>query len=67
MQTLRRALAQHPVSVASKQTVVNLIGKPLDATVYSALRKCLNYAVAPIVLPLEDILTGGEGYQDTAC
>ena len=40
--------------------LVKLSGKPLDDTVYSALRKGLNYAVAPTVLPIEDILTGAE-------
>ena len=36
---------------ASTEMVVNLRGKPLDDTVYSALQKSLNYAVAPTVLP----------------
>jgi hypothetical protein len=43
--------------MASGETVVNLSGKPLDDAVYSALRKGLNYAVAPTVLPIEDIVT----------
>jgi hypothetical protein len=43
--------------------VVNLSGNPLDEAVYSALRKGLNYAVAPTVLPTEDILTGVEAIK----
>lgn len=43
---------------ASKEPVVNLSGKLLDHAMYSALCKCLNYGVAPAVLPIEDILSG---------
>jgi hypothetical protein len=37
---------------------VNMSGKPPDEDVYSTLQKGLNHAVAPTVLPIEDIVTG---------
>jgi hypothetical protein len=54
---LRPHKTQHSVPSASKETVVNLRGKPLDDAVYSALLKRLKYAAAPTVLHIEDILT----------
>ena len=57
---LRLHKTQHSVPPASKETVVNLSSNPLDDAVYSALWKGLNYAVAPTVFSIKDILTGVE-------
>jgi hypothetical protein len=40
--------------------VVNLNDVPLEDAAYSTLGTGLNYAVAPVVLPIEDILSGME-------
>ena len=50
---------------ASKEMVVNLCGKPLDDALYSVLWTGLNYAVAPTVLPIQDILSGVEKAMKT--
>jgi hypothetical protein len=53
--------AQHSNPLAdNKKTVVKLNDVPLEDSAYSALRKSMNYAVAPAVLPIDDILSGVE-------
>jgi hypothetical protein len=44
----------------NRKTVVNLSYVPLEDAAYSTLGKGLNYAVAPVVLPIEDLLSGVE-------
>jgi hypothetical protein len=44
----------------TRRHMVNLSDVLLEDTAYSALGKGLNYAVAPAVLPIEDILSGVE-------
>jgi hypothetical protein len=52
---------QHPaLPPDNKKTVINLSEVPLEEADGSALSKGLNYAVAPAVLPVEDILCGVE-------
>jgi hypothetical protein len=51
---------QHPTTKTSKETVINLSGRTLDDRVSSLLQKCLNYAVTPRTIPIEDILAGFE-------
>lgn len=51
--------AQYPATQADiKKTVINLSSVPLEDTEYLALR--LNYEVALVVLPIEDIITSVE-------
>jgi hypothetical protein len=51
---------QHPTTITSKQTVINLSDQTLDDGVASLLQKGLNYAVTPRTIPIEDILAGIE-------
>jgi hypothetical protein len=51
---------QHPVTTTPKDTVINLSDQKLDDGVLSLLQKGLNYAVAPRVTPIEEILVGVE-------
>ncbi|PNF32618.1 hypothetical protein B7P43_G17953 [Cryptotermes secundus] len=44
----------------NRKTVANLSGVPLEEAPYSALRKGLNFAVAPGSIPVQDILCGVE-------
>jgi hypothetical protein len=46
--------------VVQEKTVINLSKILLEEAARSALSKGLNYAVAPGVLPVEDILCGVE-------
>ena len=56
----RLTKTQHPATTAPKETVINLTDQKLDDGVFSLLQKGLNYAVAPRVTPIEEILAGVE-------
>jgi hypothetical protein len=51
---------QHPTTKTSKETIINLSGRPLDDGMPSLLQKGVNYAVTPCTTPTEDILAGVE-------
>jgi hypothetical protein len=49
----------------NRKTVVTMSDVPLEEAAYVALGKGLNYAVAPVVLPIEDLLIGVEKAVDS--
>jgi hypothetical protein len=53
-------LRQKPWHPDKKNIVVNLSEVPLEEAAYSALSKGLSFAVAPVSVPIKDILCGVE-------
>jgi hypothetical protein len=52
---------QHPApSADNRRTLINRSNVPLRDAAYLTLGKVLNYALAPVVLPIEDFLRGVE-------